>query len=93
VVTESREMAIGEAVALALFDVQGVVEVLLGRGMAWSRLCWDGDGAGPSDRVGQTPNPGFRPFTVQTAARPLIRRRSVETWARCARGVGDHEYR
>jgi hypothetical protein len=29
-------MAIGEAVALALFDVQGVVEVVLGRGWRWS---------------------------------------------------------
>jgi hypothetical protein len=38
VVAESREMAGGEAVALALFDVQGVVEVVLGRGMALVRL-------------------------------------------------------
>ena len=37
-VAESREMAGGEAVALALFDVQGVVEVVLGRGMALVRL-------------------------------------------------------
>lgn len=38
VVAESREMAGGDAVALALFDVQGVVEVVLGRGMALVRL-------------------------------------------------------
>jgi hypothetical protein len=38
VVAESREMATGEAVALALFDVQGVVEVVLGRGMVLVRL-------------------------------------------------------
>lgn len=37
-VAESREMAGGEGVALALFDVQGVVEVVLGRGMALVRL-------------------------------------------------------
>jgi hypothetical protein len=38
VVAESREMAEGEAVALALFDVQGVVEVVLGRGTALVHL-------------------------------------------------------
>lgn len=38
VVAESREMAGGDAVALALFDVQGVVEVVLGQGMALVRL-------------------------------------------------------
>jgi len=37
-VAESREMAGGDAVALALFDVQGVVEVVLGRGMTLVRL-------------------------------------------------------
>jgi hypothetical protein len=38
VVAESREMAGGETVAVALFDVQGVVEVVLGQGMALVRL-------------------------------------------------------
>lgn len=38
VVAESREMAGGDAVALALFDIQGVVEVVWGRGMALVRL-------------------------------------------------------
>jgi hypothetical protein len=38
VVAESREIAGGEAVAVALFDVQGVVEVVLGREMALVRL-------------------------------------------------------
>src|SRR5918996_1645389 len=37
-VAESREMAGGEAVAVALFDVQGVVEVVLGRRIALIRL-------------------------------------------------------
>jgi hypothetical protein len=38
VVAESREMAGGDAVALALFEVQGVVEVVLGPGMTLVRL-------------------------------------------------------
>ncbi|MGH3452694.1 MAG: hypothetical protein ACRDQW_18730, partial [Haloechinothrix sp.] len=38
VVAESREMAEGEEVAAALFDVRGVVEVVLGRGVALVRL-------------------------------------------------------
>jgi hypothetical protein len=37
-VAESREMAGGDPVILALFDVQGVVEVVLGSGMALVRL-------------------------------------------------------
>jgi hypothetical protein len=38
VVAESREMAGGEAVAVALFNVPGVVEVVLGREMALVHL-------------------------------------------------------
>jgi hypothetical protein len=38
VVAESREMAEGEAVAVALFEVRGVVEVMLGQGIALVRL-------------------------------------------------------
>ena len=38
VVAESREMAEGEGVAAALFDVRGVVEIVLGRGIALVRL-------------------------------------------------------
>jgi hypothetical protein len=38
VVAESYEMAAGDAVALALFGVQGVVEVVSGKGMVLVRL-------------------------------------------------------
>jgi hypothetical protein len=38
VVAESREMADGEEVAAALFDVRGVVEVVLGEGIVLVRL-------------------------------------------------------
>jgi hypothetical protein len=38
VVAESRQMACGDPVALALFDVQGVVEVVSGKGMVLVRI-------------------------------------------------------